>query len=307
MQLKFYEPWYVLPAYYSASKTYDDKLTRFEIKAQVSFRVDILDNVMCEYCAFGFGFTNVIYLQTYNPDESSPLRDIDLSPSISFDYKKTRPIKDGEWGYINWLSFGYLHTSNGEREDINPRDPRQSAWGGNFVRSKSLDRIFVEVGYSYMDLNIRFRAWIKQALAAFDGDRTNGDIADYIGMIRRFMPVFVGYSGIIISTYQLLELAIFGADMFVIDMSHIKCYVEILGVDNKTEMIDSISNKLIAFGINIGLVPILYLNDDSRHIFLQNSDVLESVLIYNENYDIDNKIIFGNTHKANVALERIIT
>ena len=181
MQLKFYEPWYVLPAYYSASKTYDDKLTRFEIKAQVSFRVDILDNVMCEYCAFGFGFTNVIYLQTYNPDESSPLRDIDLSPSISFDYKKTIPIKDGEWGYINWLSFGYLHTSNGEREDINPRDPRQSAWGGNFVRSKSLDRIFVEVGYSYMDLNIRFRAWIKQALAAFDGDRTNGDIADYIG------------------------------------------------------------------------------------------------------------------------------
>ncbi len=133
------------------------------------------------------------------------------------------------------------------------------------------------------------------------------NIADYIGMIRRFMPVFVGYSGIIISTYQLLELAIFGADMFVIDMSHIKCYVEILGVDNKTEMIDSISNKLIAFGINIGLVPILYLNDDSRHIFLQNSDVLESVLIYNENYDIDNKIIFGNTHKANVALERIIT
>lgn len=180
-RFKFYEPWYVLPAYYSFSKMYSSDLMKTEIKAQISFSLELLNDVVCKFCAFRFDYTQKIYLQTYNDAQSSPLRDTDLSPAINFVYKKPIPIANGDGGYFNWFSIGYRHVSNGERENKYETDPRQTAWGGNFVRSKALDRIIAETNYKYKDFNARLRAWINISAIAYDGAKTNGDISKYIG------------------------------------------------------------------------------------------------------------------------------
>lgn len=180
-RFKFYEPWYILPAYYSFSNMYSKDLMNIEIKAQISFSLELLDDVVCKFCAFSFDYTQRIYLQTYNDAQSAPLRDTDLSPAINFVYKKPIPIANGNGGYFNWFSIGYRHVSNGERENKYDSDPRQEAWGNNFVRSKALDRIIAETNYRYKDFNARMRAWMNISAIAYDGAKTNGDIGKYIG------------------------------------------------------------------------------------------------------------------------------
>ena len=180
-RFKFYEPWYILPAYYSFSNMYSKDLMNIEIKAQISFSLELLNDVVCKFCAFSFDYTQRIYLQTYNDAQSAPLRDTDLSPAISFVYKKPIPIANGNGGYFNWFSIGYRHVSNGERENKYDSDPRQEAWGNNFVRSKALDRIIAETNYRYKDFNARIRAWMNISAIAYDGAKTNGDIGKYIG------------------------------------------------------------------------------------------------------------------------------
>ena len=172
-RFKIHEPWYIFPAYYSFSKPYSYKLQRIDFKAQLSFRLELLDNVMCEFCSFSFDYTQKIYLQSYNDAYSSPLRDTDLSPQLSFIYK--RPFNLGGDNYINWISISYRHVSNGETEDILPEDPR------GIVRSKALDRIILEMNYNKKDLNVRLRVWAILNLGIFDGNRTNPDIGKYIG------------------------------------------------------------------------------------------------------------------------------
>lgn len=185
MSFKFYEPWYYLPAYTSFSPTYDDsRLTRTEMKAQLSSRLEFLNDMICKFCALSFDLNLKLYLQSYNGDESSPLRDFDLSPGLSFIYKRPLEINGGRGGVITWISVGYIHISNGEKEIIEP-DIRQGSaqWAiaKNAVRSKSLDRAFVEVNYRYKDLNVRLRGWGYPDIVAFDGADTNGDIARYMG------------------------------------------------------------------------------------------------------------------------------
>ncbi|RDU65740.1 phospholipase [Helicobacter didelphidarum] len=186
MSFRFYEPWYFMPAYYSFSPMYDDgHLTRVEIKSQVSSRLDLLSDVICQYCTFSFDLTFKIYLQSYNGKESSPLRDFDLSPALSFYYKRPLAIAGGKGGYITWLGIGYIHVSNGEKENINEFDIRNNTaqWQEkkNRVRSKSYDRIFIETNYRYKDFNARLRAWVTPPIVAFDGVETNGDIWKYMG------------------------------------------------------------------------------------------------------------------------------
>ncbi len=178
---KISEPWYVLPTYYSFSKMYDNRIMQTEIKSQISFRFDILNDIICKFCSFSFDYTQRIYLQTYNDKYSSPLRDFDLSPSISFVYKKPIPIFNGDGGYFNWFSIGYKHTSNGESEYKNMNDPRQAQYNNNFVRSKAFDRLVFETNYRYKDFNARFRTWANMSIIAFDGAKTNGDIGKYSG------------------------------------------------------------------------------------------------------------------------------
>ncbi len=180
-RFKFHEPWYVLPAYYSFSDMYSPDLMRTEIKAQISFRLELLNDVVCQFCAFSFDYIQRIYLQTYNDAQSAPLRDTDLSPALSFIYKKPIPIAGGKGGYFNWFSIAYRHVSNGERENKYDSDPRQVAWGGNFVRSKAFDRIIIETNYKYKDFNARLRTWMNISAIAYDGAKTNGDIDKYTG------------------------------------------------------------------------------------------------------------------------------
>ncbi|WP_233707745.1 phospholipase A [Helicobacter aurati] len=170
-RFKIYEPWYIIPAYYSFSKMYSHTLQKVDFKSQISFRLELLDNVLCEFCSFSFDYTQKIYLQTYNSAQSSPLRDIDLSPQLSFIYKK--PLYLGGNSYINWLSIAYTHVSNGEDDKILVEDSR------NTVRSKALDRIIFAASYKNGNFTIQLRLWA--IISVFDGKTTNPDIGKYIG------------------------------------------------------------------------------------------------------------------------------
>ncbi|STQ86107.1 phospholipase [Helicobacter muridarum] len=171
-KFKIYEPWYIIPVYYSFNKMYSPRLQKIEFKSQISFRLELLDNIICDFCSFSFGYTQRIYLQTYNGIISSPLRDIDLSPQIGFAYKKPIYIKGNS--YINWISIYYNHTSNGETNRILADDLR-----GEIVRSKALDRIVFETNYNNNNFNMRIRTYI--IIGVFDGGKTNPDIGKYIG------------------------------------------------------------------------------------------------------------------------------
>ncbi|RDU65374.1 hypothetical protein CQA53_06260 [Helicobacter didelphidarum] len=129
----------------------------------------------------------------------------------------------------------------------------------------------------------------KEILCIFIDDKgTNQDnLIDSISALRRLMPVFIGYKGVIIDTYQILELAISGADMFVLDCNALRLFIDILSYaqteklpldsintesffehlqqtkhkkDSK-KMLSTLFNNLIAFGNNLGLVPIIQLQD----------------------------------------------
>ncbi len=183
-RLRLFEPFYMLPVAYNFAPMYDDKdLQRVDFKTQVSFRLELFADKICQYCDVSFDYTQRIYFQIYNHAQSAPLRDFDLSPRLSFNYKKPLAIKGGKGGYFNWFSFGYLHISNGEKDERNLNDIRQhqAPWNNDFIRSKSFDRLFAETNYRYKNFNATLRIWYITALLATDGRRTNGDIQDYYG------------------------------------------------------------------------------------------------------------------------------
>lgn len=130
----------------------------------------------------------------------------------------------------------------------------------------------------------------SQILCIFIDDTKNtssDDFIDYISCIRRLMPVFVGYSGIIVDTYQILELAIAGADMCIIDCFTLQCYANILTYMQSTQthiepnnidlflaflqhnkkpkktylsILYSLFNTLVTFSVNLGITPIIHVH-----------------------------------------------
>ena len=178
-------PVYILPAYYSFSTPYSTRDIPVEMKFQVSFRVVFLERLFCKYCGFDFAYTQTHWFQIYYTQDSKPMRDINFSPSINFNYARQIPLFGG---YITWLRFGYLHISNGEREnnlDVGLADKRNNGLSpqdaGWFSRSKSLDRFVVQADWQRGRFGLSLRAWmpLSQYILSDRGD--NADIASYIG------------------------------------------------------------------------------------------------------------------------------
>lgn len=185
IQLTNNQPVYILPAYYSFSTPYSTRDIPVEMKFQVSFRVVFLERLVCKYCGFDFAYTQTHWFQIYNTKDSKPMRDINFSPSINFNYDRQIPLFGG---YITWLRFGYLHISNGEREnnlDVGLADRRNNGLSpqdaGWFSRSKSLDRFVVQADWQRGRFGLSLRAWVPltQYILSDKGDNTN--IASYIG------------------------------------------------------------------------------------------------------------------------------
>ncbi len=132
----------------------------------------------------------------------------------------------------------------------------------------------------------------------------SADSMDYLSMIRRLSPAFVIHDSVFIDEYQILESAISGADMIMLNITHLQLYCEILHVLESNPMlldsnIDEIAseialntqgsirnhslthsiqthiNKLIAFAYNLGIIPILRIMDTND---LEIFQTLENLL-----------------------------
>lgn len=124
---------------------------------------------------------------------------------------------------------------------------------------------------------------------------------DYLSMIRRMLSVFVVHDSIFIDEYQIIESAISGADMIVIDIEYLRAYCELICIlenipqllnhdietvvlqidsiakeyknQNKTNNLQIYLNKLISFSYNLGVIPIIRMSSD---VDLSLLDTLES-------------------------------
>ena len=123
------------------------------------------------------------------------------------------------------------------------------------------------------------------------------DPLDYLSMIRRLLPFFIIHDSIFIDEYQILESAIGGADMIVLEISYLLAYCHciyalennpmlldfnipdiVLQIANEYNLVansikDSINiatkthiDKFISFAYNLGLIPI---------VCIQNKEDLE--------------------------------
>lgn len=161
-------------------------------------------------------------------------------------------------------------------------------------------------------------------------------LMDYISILRRFLPVFVGYNGILIDTYQILEIAIAGADMCVLNCVFLRAYAEILlyiqdynandSVDIENVMthicairdnvkqikqyrriLHTIFNTLVAYMTNLGVTPIFYPNHiDDLKMLLQLKTPIDCVLVHPDLITLlpNSYIIFSN--KNDIPLHKTL-
>lgn len=116
-----------------------------------------------------------------------------------------------------------------------------------------------------------------------------GNILDSISAIRRFSSSIIVYDSILIDCYQLLEICIAGADMFVLDIATLlefsailtqidsiesknKDSMQIANLDSK-EILQNMILKILHFASNLGLIPIF----KNTHLLESNSDFITCI------------------------------
>lgn len=163
----------------------------------------------------------------------------------------------------------------------------------------------------------------------------NMNTLDFLSMIRRLLPFFIIHDSIFIDEYQILESAIGGADMIVIDIAYLRTYCTCMfALDNNPMLLDSndilaqltdkhnfiLSNskdsinitlqnymdKLISFAYNLGLIPIIRIHDREDLALLQTLQNFPHC-IYTTYDMIDllpkESIIFCKNNKDNAILQ----
>lgn len=117
----------------------------------------------------------------------------------------------------------------------------------------------------------------------------DSNILDSISAIRRFSSSIIVYDSILIDCYQLLEICIAGADMFVLDIATLlefsailtqidsiesknKDSMQIANLDSK-EILQNMILKILHFASNLGLIPIF----KNTHLLESNSDFITCI------------------------------
>lgn len=152
-RFSLYNENYFIPLYYTISGM-REPYNRYEVKLQISAKVNITDNLFYGIGVF-FGYTQTSFFQMYSSSLSAPFRDNDYMPELMFYRALDWKFLGGE--FYN-LRFGYRHVSNGEES----------------FRSRGIDRIVAEIMYRNGGFNAHLKAW-----AYFNKDPS--DIDKYIG------------------------------------------------------------------------------------------------------------------------------
>lgn len=135
---------YILPYYYSFSHPALGNL-REETKFQFSFKLLVGREFFSPYGRLYFGYTQTSWFQNYNKEDSQPFRDVDYQPEIFYSYERGIKFLGGEFASI---SFGLVHTSNGERA----------------LRSRTQNRLLLDVKWEYAlgrgVMGLQMDAWV---------------------------------------------------------------------------------------------------------------------------------------------------
>ncbi len=171
-----YRPNYLLPVSYNDNPNQRyQQLDPWEIKFQLSFRIEILPDLLGGQ--LHFGYTQQSYWQAYNGDLSRPFRETNYEPEITWGYWLPRR-SDGGLQYRGTL-LAMSHQSNGRSEPL----------------SRSWNRLYANFIFDYGDFYFSIRPWYripegeKSSLADPSGDN-NPDILDYMGY-GEFLAVWV--------------------------------------------------------------------------------------------------------------------
>lgn len=176
-----HNPIYLLPAYvqYDPNRRpqtptqsptdaeFDDYANKYadnlELKAQVSLKSKIVEDVFDTNADIWFGYTQQMHWQVYNSENSRPFRATDYMPEFFI----TQPVKaDLPFnGRLRMLGAGAIHHSNGQS------DPWSRSW----------NRIYLMGGAEWGKLSLIPKIWTHVKEKDNSKSSDNPDITDYYG------------------------------------------------------------------------------------------------------------------------------
>lgn len=163
-QLKVFGNNYVLPlyqtqspneAYYRPQNPNDDDISKTNLQFQISLKYGLANNLFTDNDGLYVAYTQVANWQAY--DASAYFRDVQYQPQIFWVWQHG----EANQAWQN-TSFGFEHQSNGK--------------GGIYERS--WNRAYFEFSFSFDDVNISLKPWLRMELSSKD---YNPDIEDYMG------------------------------------------------------------------------------------------------------------------------------
>ena len=163
-QLKIFDNNYVLPlyqtqspnqAYYRPQNPNKDDISKTNLQFQFSLKYGLANNLFTDNDGLYVAYSQVANWQAY--DDSAYFRDVQYQPQIFWVWQH------GEGNQV-WqnTSVGFEHQSNGK--------------GGIYERS--WNRAYVEFLFSFDDLKISVKPWLRLDFSSKD---YNPDIEDYLG------------------------------------------------------------------------------------------------------------------------------
>lgn len=174
--ISFYRPNYILPYYYTGSPynsiylnqtPQNEKLTRDEIKYQVSLKVPLWKNIFNKPSTLYLAYTQLSYWQAYN--KYAFFRETDYEPELflanEINYNVYKSF------IVNFANIGAVHQSNG--------------FGNQLERS--WNRIYLEGISSVSNLMISVKPWFIIHDSSLDDHNPN--IGSYLG----YLQVLVAY------------------------------------------------------------------------------------------------------------------
>ncbi|WP_299550046.1 phospholipase A [uncultured Helicobacter sp.] len=155
-----FEPYrfnYFLPASVSWNKE-QGQTKRTEAKFQISIKKMLIDDFLFKDLDLYFAYTQQSLWQIYDNEHSRPFRESNYEPVLYLSY----PLEQYNV-FFDRVNFGYMHQSN----------------GGDLLKSRSWERLFVEGIYGYKNFALGLKAWYRIKEDANKDD--NPDILDYMG------------------------------------------------------------------------------------------------------------------------------
>ncbi len=131
-----------------------------EAKFQISFKVQLIRNLMPEKTSLWFTYSQLSLWQVYNKSFSAPFRESVYEPELIFLYRQNFNL----FGYSSdHILIGLNHQSNGRTEPL----------------SRSWNRVYAAWIFSKGNLSLSLQPWWRLPESPDDDD--NPDIDDYLG------------------------------------------------------------------------------------------------------------------------------